>query len=298
MPRLQVISTEPLAGKTTVAIALAEGFAASGVTVQLVRAGSGTAADEDATSFAGVFAASTPGSAVASAPAAASDVTQVVELDAGAAPENGPAVLVIRGVPSAEDKALAASLGDNLIGTIATGVVKDAVEDIARELTNGGFRPLALIPEDKALAAPSVGEIRDALQAEVLYDGDNAGETVEDILVAPVYADPARPHLRRFASKAVLAPFNKTDLHLAIIDTNAACLVITGGHAPSPYVLDRAQHDATTILLAPHQTPETIAALSDVWLTSRFRGERKAAAVREALAGRIDFAGLAKKLQA
>ena len=60
------------------------------------------------------------------------------------------------------------------------------------------------------------------------------------------------------------APFNKTDLHLAIIDTNAACLVITGGRDPSPYVLDRAQHDATTILLAPHQTPETIAALSGV----------------------------------
>jgi BioD-like phosphotransacetylase family protein len=298
MPRLQVLSTQPFAGKTTVAIALAEGFAASGTQVQLVRVGSGDAATEDAASFAGVFTASSPGSAVATAPAAAADVTQVVELDAGATPENGPAVVVFRGVPTAEDKALASSLGDNLVGTIATGVVRDAVEDIARELTNGGFRPIALIPEDRVLAAPSVGEIRDALQARVLYDGDNAGETVEDILVAPVYADPARPHLRRFASKAVLAPFNKTDLHLAIIDTNAACLVITGGRDPSPYVLDRAQHDATTILLAPHQTPETIAALSDVWLTSRFRGERKAAAVRDALAGRVDFAGLAKKLQA
>jgi BioD-like phosphotransacetylase family protein len=298
MPRLLVLSTQPLAGKTTVAIALAEGFAASGTQVQLVRVGAGDAATEDAASFAGVFAASSPGSTVVTAPAAGADVTQVVELDAGATPENGPAVMVVRGVPTAEDKALASSLGDNLLGTIATGVVPDSVEDIARELTNGGFRPIALIPEDKVLAAPSVGEIRDALQARVLYDGDNAGETVEDILVAPVYADPARPHLRRFASKAVLAPFNKTDLHLAIIDTNAACLVITGGRDPSPYVLDRAQHDATTILLAPHQTPETIAALSDVWMTSRFRGERKAAAVRDALAGRVDFAGLAKKLQA
>jgi len=298
MPRLQVVSTQPLAGKTTVAIALAEGLAASGSRVQLVRVGAGVAADEDAASFGDVFAASSPGSAATSAPPAAGDTTQVVELDAGAAPENGPAVLVVRGAPTADDRALATSLGDNLVGTIATGVVKDAVEDVARELTNAGLRPMALVAEDRVLAAPSVGEIRDALQARVLYDGDNAGETVEDILVAPVYADPARPHLRRFASKAVLAPFNKTDLHLAIIDTNAACLVITGGRDPSPYVLDRAQHDATTILLAPHQTPETIAALSDVWTTSRFRGERKAAAVRSALAGRVDFAALAKKLQA
>ena len=298
MPRLHVAATQPLAGKTTVAIALAEGIAASGSRVQLVRAGSGSAADEDAASFAGVFAATSPGSAVGTPPDAGSDVIQIVESDSGAGGLSGPTVLVVRGAPTDADKQLASSLGDNLVGTIATGVVADAVEDVARELTNAGMRPLALVPEDRVLAAPSVGEIRDALRARVLYDGDNAAETVEDILVAPVYADPARPHLRRFASKAVLAPFNKTDLHLAIIDTNAACLVITGGRDPSPYVLDRAQHDATTILLAPHQTPETIAALSDVWTTSRFRGERKAAAVRNALAGRIDFAALAKKLQA
>lgn len=298
MPRLHVVSSQPLAGRTTVAIALAEGLAAAGARVQLVRTGAGAAADEDAVSFAAVFAASSPGSAVGTVPAASGDVTQIVENDAGVTAPGEAAVLVVRGAPTDADKAMASSLGNNLVGTIATGVVRDAIEGVARELTNAGLRPIALIAEDKVLAAPSVGEIRDALQARVLYDGDNATETVEDILVAPVYADPARPHLRRFASKAVLAPFNKTDLHLAIIDTNAACLVITGGRDPSPYVLDRAQHDATTILLAPHQTPETIAALSDVWTTSRFRGERKAAAVREALAGRVDFAGLAKKLQA
>ena len=297
MPRLQVLSAQPSAGKTTIAVALAEGLAANGARVQLVRAGSGPGADEDAKSFAGVLSAGSPGRAVTTPPAGSADETVIVELDAGATPLDGtPAVVVIRSAPTDADRALASSLGDRLLGTVATGVIPDGVEDVARELTNGGFRPLALIPENRALAAPSVGEIRDALKAQVLYDGDNESETVEDILVAPVYADPARPHLRRFASKAVLAPFNKTDLHLAIIDTNAACLVITGGHDPSPYVIDRAQHDATTILLAPHQTPETIAALSDVWLTSRFRGERKATAVRNALA-RVDFAGLAKKLQ-
>jgi BioD-like phosphotransacetylase family protein len=299
MPRLQVLSAQALAGKTTVAVALAEGFAANGAKVQLVRVGSGAAAGEDAASFAAVLSAASPGSAVATAPAAGAGETVIVELDAGAAPLDGtPAIVVVRGAPTGEDRALAAALGDRLLGSIGTSVLPDGIEDVARELTNGGFRPIALIPEDRVLAAPSVGEIRDALDARVLYDGENEAETVEDILVAPVYADPARPHLRRFASKAVLAPFNKTDLHLAVIDTNAACLVITGGRDPSPYVLDRAQHDATTILLAPHQTPETIAELSEVWLTSRFRGERKAAAVREALGGRLDFAALLKKLQA
>jgi BioD-like phosphotransacetylase family protein len=177
-------------------------------------------------------------------------------------------------------------------------VVPGQTEAVAREMTNAGLRPLALLPEDRMLAAPSINELREALSAKVLFAGENDDDTVEDVLVGPVYADPARPHFRRFASKAILAPFNKTDLHIAAIETEAACLVITGGREPSPYVVDRAQHGNTTVLLAPHETPETIASLSEVWLTSRFRGERKAAAVAEHLRGRVDFPALARKIEA
>ena len=298
MPRLQVISAHPLSGKTTVAVALAQGLAATGSRVQLVRVGAGPAAAEDAQSFSDILAVNSPGRPLAEAPAGAGNETVVVELEAGATPLDAtPAVVVVRAAPTDADRELAASLGERLLGTVAVAVLPDGIEAAARELTNGGFRPIALLPEDRVLAAPSVGEIRDALGARVLHDAENEREIVEDILIAPVYADPARPHLRRFASKAVLAPFNKTDLHLAIIDTNAACLVITGGREPSPYVLDRAQHDMTTILLAPAETPQSVAALGDVWLSSRFRGERKIEAVRAALSDRVDFAGLAKKLQ-
>jgi BioD-like phosphotransacetylase family protein len=158
------------------------------------------------------------------------------------------------------------------------------------------MRPLAVVPEDLMLASPSVGEIRDILQAKVLYDGENDLEVVEDVLLSPVYADPARPHFRRFASKAVLSPYNKTDFHLAAIDTQAACLVLTGGGAPSPYVVDRARGESTTVLLAPHETPETLTEMSEVWSRSRFRGERKAEAMSALLEGRLDIPGLLRKL--
>jgi BioD-like phosphotransacetylase family protein len=176
-------------------------------------------------------------------------------------------------------------------------VAPGAVESVAGALNNAGLRPITLIPEDRALAAPSIGEIRETLGAGVLYGGEDDLAVVEDVLVAPVYADPAQPHFRRFESKAVLAPFNKTDLLLAAIETEAACLVITGAGQPSPYVLDRAQHGTTTVLTSGRETPQTLAALGDVWLTSRFRGERKAAAVLAQLESRVDFANLALKLQ-
>jgi BioD-like phosphotransacetylase family protein len=298
MPTIYVISSRPLAGKTTVAVALAKGLAVSGTQVQLVRLGAGEAAAEDATTFASYFFASSPGQPISAAPDPGPNQLVVAEADAGAGAQAGSyPLLVVRGGLTDADRTLGTAAGDRLLGTIATDVNPSSIESVARDITNAGLRPLALIPEDRTLAAPSVDEIRGALGAQLLYDGENGSESVEDVLIAPVYADPARPHFRRFASKAVLAPYNKTDLHIAAIETEAACLVITGGHDPSPYVVDRAQHGITTVLLAPNETPETVASLSDVWLTSRFRGERKAAAALSHLDGRVDFSALARRIQ-
>jgi hypothetical protein len=234
---------------------------------------------------------------VAQPPSPAGDEVVLVELEAGAAAlASIPALVAVRTAPDEADKALAATLGERLIGSIAVAVDPEAIEAVARELTNGGLRPLALLAEDLALAAPSVAEIGEALGATVLHAAENENEVVEDVLIAPVYADPARPHFRRYAHKAILAPFNKTDLHLAAIETEAACLVITGGKDPSPYIIDRAHHGNTTLLLSPKDTPGTVASLGDVWSHSRFRGEGKAAAAFAALESRLDFAGLLKKL--
>jgi hypothetical protein len=297
MPSVQIVSAQAFAGKTTVAVAVARGLAEAGVQVRLERAGSGDAAREDALTFTDFLWATSTGSPVSSPGTPTGEETLIVELDGGTAPAAGmAAVIAVREAPTDADKALAASLGDRLAGSIAIGVDPRAIEDVAREMTNGNLRPLALLPEDRVLAAPSVGEIGATLGAKLLYAAENEREVVEDVLIGPVYADPARPHFRRFESKAILAPFNKTDLHLAAIETGAACLVITGGREPSPYVIDRALHDSTTIYLSPQDTPGTVAALAEVWSRSRFRGERKAEAAYGHLKGRIDFRNLIRKL--
>jgi hypothetical protein len=297
MPALQVVSSQPFAGKTTAAVAIARGLAAGGTQVRLVRHGKGTAADEDSLTFAACLFASAADKPVTRLPSASRGETLIVELDGSAEPDDKlPALIAVRREPSDADKALAAKLGDRLVGSIATCVNPGAIETVARALTNGDLRPLALLSEDRLLAAPSVGEIGATLGARILYAGENEREVIEDILIGPVYSDPARPHFRRFASKAVLAPFNKTDLHLAAIETNAACLVITGGHEPSPYVIDRVQGEATTILLSEQDTSGTVAALANVWSQTRFRGDRKAEAAYAHLEGRVDFASLARKI--
>jgi len=293
---MQIVSSRPLGGKTAVAVALALGLSRAGTRVQLVRTGSGDAAEQDAATFNTYTFAGTPGLPLPAEQIAAGDDVTIVETDAGAEPLTAPAMLVVRGKPDESDVMLGRSLGPRLIGTIATDVVPAQVEAVAGALNDAGLRPLAILPEDRALAAPSVGEIRDALKADVLYEGENELETVSDVLIAPVYADPARPHFRRFAAAAVLAPYNKTDLHLVAIETQAKCLVITGDGKPSPYVLDRARGEPTTVLLSRTETPETVASLSEVWLRSRFRGAAKAEAAAALLEDRFDFAAFVRRL--
>ena len=299
MTALQILSSQPLSGKTAIAAALGQRFALDGGRVRLLRAGGGAAALADAETFAALTFASSPGRPVAAdqVDANASDETVLLELDAAAPPvAHLPGLIVVRGAAGEADAALARSLGDRLVGTIATRVTTGRSDAVEGDLSSAGLRPLAVLPEDRILAAPCVDELRDALGASLLYDGENGREVVEDVLIAPVYADPAQPHFQRFQAKAVLAPFNKTDLHLAAIETQAACLIITGGNPPSPYVVDRAQGENTTVLLAEEETPATLASLSDVWLVSRFRGERKTAAAFALLEQRLDFAALAAKL--
>jgi hypothetical protein len=279
-------------------VGLARGLAGEGGRIQLLRTASGESAAADASTFATCTFASAPAAPVQRADAKAADAhLAVVEVDSADEPLDAPAVVVVRGAPAAEDAALAKKLGQRLVGAIATLVPSGEVEAVARSLTNSDMRPLAVVTEDRRLAAPSVEDIRHALAADVLYEGENLREPVEDVLVAPVYTDGAKLHFQRFgASRAVMTPSYKTDLILAAIEAEASAVIITGGHHPSHYVIDRAQGQPVTLLLAQHQTPAAVSALSDVWTSSAFAGESKAGAIASLLSERIDWANLLKKL--
>ena len=298
MPQLEVVSATPGAGKTAVAVALARGLAAIGQPVQLVRAGSGEPAAIDAVTFASYPFGASPGRVLTSTDIVdRDDQLTIVEGDGGGSPLTaGPAIIIVREKVTGADTALASTLGARLIGSIATAVVPSQIDAVARDLNDAGMRPIALLPESRALAAPSIAELNLALRAEVLYDGENFDEIIDDVVIAPVYTDPARPHFRRFASKAVVTPAYKTDLQLAAVEAGANCLVLTGGQKPSPYLMDRVQGQEITVLMTKDRTVDAVTRLGDVWFANRFRGDRKADAVWALVTDRIDFAALARKL--
>jgi hypothetical protein len=302
MITLLFLSPAPKAGKTALAAALALRLAYQGRRVLALRLGdpSHTAAAHDARLFAGLpFARGRGGAPVPAEEALrlASEGTRPVEVlfleaDPGpaaqAAAEQADArvVLVLRGAPGAQvevARAAAETLAGRLRAVVATAVPERQVA-VAREVLAGvGLPVLAVLPEDRTLYAPTVLDLIEALEAEVILGEPDLDQAIEYILVNPVSADPGQPYYARRRNKAVITRSDKTDLQLAALQTQTDLLILTGGVPPSPYTIDRAAGEEVPLLLTRLSTREAVSRLEDVYARSRFAGETKLERMRALL---------------
>ena len=270
MPVVVVTSADQGSGKTAVAAAIARHAAYLGTPVRLARVASDGAqsnAAADAAWFASLFFA--PGSASVPADASVlSDAAEdllVVEADASAVPESfsGTTVLV-----RAAGSSAAAPAGIQPSATVLTrvpGVIGASVAD----------GPVISIGEDAVLNGFSVAEARDLLHADVLVRGDDVDTTCDRIVIAPIGSDAGQPYFKRFESKAVIARFDKTDMHLAAMQTRPGVLILSGGRRPSEYLFDAAGAQGIPVLLSRTDTENTVIALERIFDRTRFQGERK-----------------------
>ena len=151
------------------------------------------------------------------------------------------------------------------------------------------------LPEDRLLAAPTVGTLIAASGAQVLArstEGDAA--ICEHIVVGPIASDAGDEYFGRFERSAVVTRAEKVDVALAALRVDPECLILSGGGEPSPYLLDRvASSRRTTLLLAPEGTVETVRDIEGSFGRSAFAGEAKAERAGELMAAAIDDETLA-----
>lgn len=256
-----VTSGAPGAGKTGVAAAIARHYAYQGRPVTLVRLPGDGADDEDAAFFADLpFVPGSPAAPRAweSIPDPAGDAITVIETSAGeqGTPEGATVVFVTRGpaAPKAPAGAVVVHTDVPASAQVADGVA---------------------LREDRILAGFSVGEVRAALNAEVLVEGDEPDVTCDHLVIAPIASDAGQPYFRRFGTKAVVVRFDKTDQHLAAMRGEPQVLVLTGGRLPSDYLFDAARATGTPVLLSYTDTENTVIALEGIFDRTRFTGERK-----------------------
>ncbi len=269
MAVLLVASERGGVGRSLIAAAVAARAARAGSAVTLARLAADDGAAADARAFAlieGLMAPAAPIS-VDDAKALTGDV--VLEAPAGSVAAIVSAlsarVLVVAGADSASVDAPAAAV----VGTIVTNVPAGAGTDIEKRTG-----VLAVLAEDRVLAAPSAGDIAAALSARWLA-GEGDVHAVERVMIGTVASDAAEPYFGQRARTCVVTRFDKTDIQLAALQTDLSCLVLTGGGEPSPYLIDRVVNagEGPAVLLAAASTVESVRAIEGLYGASRFAGE-------------------------
>jgi BioD-like phosphotransacetylase family protein len=261
MPVIVVAGSESGAGATTVAVGLAHRLAYAGHSVRIERLDGDARAAGDAYALGLLEFAQSSGAPVAEAAVSGSDGVTVVEAS-----------------PSEDAVALASTLGARLllVGREAGG--GPGADNGTFHLVNHARSAGALrLPEDRLLAAPTVGALIEASRAQVLARSElGERDIIEHIVVSPIASDANDTHFARYPRKAVVTRSEKVDSALAALRTDTRCLILSGGSDPSPYVVDRVASDRrVTLLLAPEGTIETVRDIEGTFGRSAFSGEEK-----------------------
>ena len=287
MPIIFVTSAGPGSGKTGVAAAVARHYAYQGVPTKLIRFTGEGNAQTDAAFFASqFFVPGSPGQPQdpASYTSPASPDLDVVEGSPGDVPEGARVVLVSAGTPGETPEGLQPAV------QVVTRVAR---QDLGTMPATQGDTPVCAIVEDRTLAGFSVEDVKRALFAEVLVDVEPQDTTCDHLVVAPIGSDAGQPYFRRFQRAAVVARYDKTDMHLAALRGEPVVLVLTGGRNPSEYTYDASRAAGVPLLLSRTDTENTIIALEGIFDETRFEGQAKLDRMAELIESANPFDALA-----
>jgi BioD-like phosphotransacetylase family protein len=271
MTILLIASSEPRAGRSVVAAAIAYRLGRAGKPVTLARLEGDDSAAADAATFASLESIVTPGAPVTPAGVASLTGDVVLEAPPGSVKDLAQSLnarVICAGTPSS---AAVDAPKDALAGTVVT---RANAADVAAVTKRAGV--LAVLAEDRVLAAPSVADIAAAIEAQWLA-GARDHASIDRVMIGTVASDAASPYFGQRARTCVVTRFDKTDIQLAALLTDVECLVITGGGEPSPYLIDRVRssRDDVAVLLSPKSTIDTMREIEGLYTHSRFDGQGK-----------------------
>jgi len=314
MPVLLISSLRPLVGKTALSVAVAQRLAQDGYSVGVARlapAEPDEAAQADARCFASLSLSaerkqqplSLNEIAKLTKGASSPDKVFIVELPAGF--PSGQAIETLEGVvvlversadlPVDRIAALQKELGPAFGGLVLTAVPAARAMATSDRLTQRGIPTLALLPEDRLLSSPTIGEIAQALEAEMLFGDGRTEEAIERLTIASISADPGQAYFARFDRQAVVVRYDKPDLQLAALNADSRCLILSGGRMPLSYVSERAEAEGVPLLITAKDTVAAVHAVEDLYSRSRF-GPRKAERMAQLAGEHLHYDGLLQAL--
>lgn len=131
-------------------------------------------------------------------------------------------------------------------------------------IKNMGLEVYGAVSERPRLLAPTVRDIVEALNAEVLENKDKLNNIVEEIVVGAMAPSAALRWFRRAVNAAIVTGGDRTDLILAALETKPSTIILTGNLYPDIGVLIKAKEVGVPLLLVPYDTYTTVEKLREV----------------------------------
>lgn len=184
-------------------------------------------------------------------------------------------------------------LGDSLTGIIINRVPADMKEFIAELavpfLESQGIKVFGALPESHTLAALTVSDLVDVLEAEILTKYYRPQSMVENLTVGAMTAEAALNRFRKYPMKAVITGGDRTDIQLAALETSTTCLVLTGNLHPSPLIIRQAEEFGVAVLLVRTNTMETVEKIEAIYGKTRLGQTKKLELFQSLLNENVDF---------
>lgn len=296
MAVINIVSTQPRAGKTCLAGALARCQSARGRRVAYYKPLSASpAADPDLSFMEGML--SSLGSPQATVPppfsqpidphqlptrlsqARAGQVSEavsamednfdivLVDWDAPAVPEGNPTALIHPHAAGQDLPAIAVAVAEewDRLGCMAGGIIINNVlrhrgssveEGLVAPLKGLGIPLLGAIPEDREMLAFTLGQVAEFLEGEWVSEPEDPEAWVDRFLIGGNIMDSGPSYFGRYTNQAVITRAARPDIQMASLMCDTKLLVLTGGEEPTEYIRVEARKRDAALLLVPAGTQE------------------------------------------
>ena len=163
------------------------------------------------------------------------------------------------------NKALFDLKGVEILGVIVNKVLPEKYEKVKRVLSRGleykGLRLLGVIPVDPLLSSPTVQDVKDRLNAEVLCGQEKINKRIKNTIIATMEPDNMIHSLKE--GTLVLTSGDRVDNIRAALNTHWARrgiappisgIILSGGLMPNPKVLELLKKSRIPVLLTQDDT--------------------------------------------
>ncbi len=170
-------------------------------------------------------------------------------------------------------RAAAAQFGDRLSRIIINAVPELRMHYVETTLlpaiTDAGLPAASALKQDRTLSAPTMREIVEHLEADVVAYPEGLDVLVPRVMVGALALDGGIYYYGQADEKIVLTRWDRPDLQMPAMATGCQGLILTGGQGPIPYVQSRVDELRIPVAVVPGGTIATATRLSDGALGGR-----------------------------